>query len=157
MIYGNIRDLPGYLPVAIRECISGFLQKASIDMEEGIYELRGQQIYARVMSYKTRKPEACRIEAHDKYIDIQSSLDGGEGISIFPREGLTIDTYNEAEDVSFYSQDAEAFAYCKNYPGFFTLLLPTDAHRPQENLCEEKWVKKYVIKVDRKFWEKDMK
>jgi len=149
MIYGKISELESYVGESVYSELRAFLEKISPDMEEGKYEIRGREIYARVMSYATDIPENCNIEAHDKYIDIQGTISGAEGIDLFDRSLLTAKTdYDESKDVVlFEGEKAVAQAHTENVPGRFTLLLPQEAHRPKENVPGYGRVKKFVIKV----------
>ena len=132
-----------------RSNITAFLQQVSPDMEEKRYEIDGDRIYARVMRYNTSLRENCKIEAHNKYIDIQSSIIGCEGIDIFNREILVaVDEYNAQKDVIHYNKDTEPYISIKNLPGYFSMIFPNEAHQPQisvDRKCD--LVKKFVIKI----------
>src|SRR5690606_3573373 len=66
-------------------------------------ELLCPRVYARVMSYDTRLPKDAVLEAHDRFIDIQMSLAGHEGIDCFVRAELAVQTPYEAErDAVFF-------------------------------------------------------
>ena len=89
-------------------------------------------------------------------MDIQASLLGGEGISVFQKEGLEIQQpYSKAEDVTFFHPKPDCrTAYAANLPGAFTMLFPHEAHRPQERLPgRAEWVKKFVIKMEVSLWQ----
>ena len=149
MIFAKLSHLLTYLPVYSHERVSGFLRKLNEDVPEGEYEISGTDIFARVMSYETKVPEECKIEAHEKYIDIQASIVGVEGISVFDRSILPVTTqYDEGRDVMFFSgDDAKCIAHTANIPGFFTMLFPEEAHRPKEIVGDGGRVKKFVIKI----------
>lgn len=122
----------------------------------GHFDLIGDQVYVNIMDYETQSPIGCPIEAHNRYVDIQVTLEGGEGISIYDRDTLIPKTlYCEGQDVLFF-ETAKAAEYCyvKNTPGYFTMLFPHEAHRPKEYLAEiHHWVKKYVVKVEVSLWQ----
>ena len=83
MIYDRIEKLHEYLDLADYKLIrASFLKRINSDMEERIYPIDGDRIYARVMSYDTKEPSDCKLEAHDKYIDIQCTIIGAEGIDV---------------------------------------------------------------------------
>jgi len=144
-----LENLTKYLNDDLSEPISEFLSKVGPNMEEGRYPILGDRAYAKVMSYDTMCREMCKIEAHDLYIDIQSTVVGAEGIDVFDRNMLSANTKNENEDVSFFDgNDVKPFASVTNATGHFTLLLPTDAHRPTEQCAGfSNHVKKFVIKI----------
>ena len=149
MIHDRIENLYKYFPKKHVEKLNIFLEEMGPSMEEGVYEIEGQDIYANIMSYNTKLREDCVIEAHDIYCDIQFSLIAEEGITVYPREALTlVSSDNEKDFYVFKGDDNDKFASVKNRPGYFTLLHVYDAHRPQESIsgkCE--WVKKGVIKI----------
>ena len=149
MIYSDIGNISNYITQDYLQVISDFIRGVSPDMEEKIYPLVENKVYARVMSYDTNEPMKCKIEAHNKYIDIQASILGAEKISLFERKKLTeIETYSEEKDIVFYKYSQDAYRGSTiNVPGFFTMLFPEDAHRPQENVIGYDKVKKFVIKV----------
>ena len=149
MIYSKLDKLQNYLDDDIYEKVKIFLDQVSEDMPEGKYEIWDDKVYARVMSYSTSLPDVCKIEAHDKYIDIQATITGAEGISVYERKCLVENTaYDFDNDVAFFeTKGANVIANTVNLPGYFTMLLPEDAHRPQERVCGMDRVKKFVIKV----------
>lgn len=117
-------------------------------MEEKIYPIN-DKIYARVMSYDTLEPANCKIEAHDKYIDIQGTIIGAEGISVYNRELIpAITEYNQEKDVTLFdATDKDIIAHTHNIHGYFTMLFFNEAHRPKERVVGYRNVKKFVIKV----------
>lgn len=149
MVYAKFEDIYKYIDKDVYEKIENFLNSIYEDMPEGMYEISGSRIYARVMSYETSPAEVCKIEAHNKYIDIQATILGAEGISVFDRSKLIeSQTYDEQNDVVFYCEKPDmAKGHCDNIPGYFTLLYPEDAHRPQEKILGIDKVKKFVIKI----------
>ncbi len=149
MVQDKIENLEKYIPLSKVELINNFLKKVSSDMAEGKYEIDGDDIYARIMSYPTKLPENCEIEAHNVYCDIQFSLIGSEGISIYQRDKLNQKSVDDANDfMTFQTEAATEYIKVQNLPGYFTMIFPCEAHRPQESgdrTCAV--VKKGVIKI----------
>lgn len=149
MIFAHLKYLYKYLSENQFIKISKFLRELSPEMEERQYDIDGESIYARVMSYRTSLQSDCKIEAHNKYIDIQSSLVGAEGIDLFDRNILgVLKEYDETGDVSFFEDTAAPYISIKNAEGFFSMIFPEEAHRPQISIngnCD--YVKKFVIKI----------
>ena len=131
-------------------CAFKFLQSLNADSEDKITELKGKDLFARVMSYETKTNQEAKLEAHNKYIDIQMSLIGAERIDWFPRESLKLKTaYNETKDAEYYHRPGDAPMHIDNHPGYFTLLYPDDAHMPQLIVGDAPTlIKKVVIKVN---------
>ena len=145
MIISHISKLIEYIPKYKSE-IQAFLGNVNPGTKDGEYPIVGDEIFARVQSYDLRTPEQGRVEAHDKYIDIQSVIVGAEGIDVFRREILTAETeYDALNDVSFYTP-GERFAAIELPAGYFTMLFPDEAHRPQMLALGQTHVKKFVIK-----------
>ena len=151
MILDKLINLKKYLPQDCISQVTAFLNSLSPDMAEGRYEIMGERVFAKVMSYATLPKEECAIEAHDRYIDIQATLTGAEGIDIFQRSLLTVKTpYDETNDTIFFeSENAVPYAGNVNLPGYFSMIFPEEAHRPQERVAgQSDFVKKFVIKVE---------
>lgn len=149
MIHDKMENLLKYIPENKKGCIEKFLRLISADMQEGKYEIDGENIYAKVMSYSTKQETDCTIEAHNVYRDIQFSLIGEEGISVYPRALLPSVGENEAEDFYTFGEEPGLIqAKIYNRVGCFTMIHSDEAHRPQESLdgkCSA--VKKGVIKI----------
>lgn len=147
----RLDNLLKYIPDRYHEGIKGFLEQVSPEMEERKYEIYGVHIFARVMSYDTKERKDCRIEAHDRYIDVQATITGAEGIDVFDRRELrTEQEYQSHDDVAFFAQeDRRPYASNQNIPGMFSMLFPGEAHRPQVRAeGYESHVKKFVIKME---------
>lgn len=157
MIHDKIKNLTNYISLEKRGLLSDFINKLSKDMEEGTYNIDGSNIYAKIMSYPTKLQADCTIEAHDKYIDIQFTLIGEEGISVCPRESLECVSRDEEKDFfTFQNSNFDPQVQINNKAGWFTLLKTSEAHRPQESpdgTCSV--VKKGVIKIKKELYENE--
>ena len=148
MVNDTMEQLYKYVPSKKRKKIEQFLQQVSSDMQEGSYEIDGEDVYARIMSYPTKEGSQCTIEAHDIYRDIQFTLRGGERISVYQREKLTANAAYDRENDFWSFHIAEPYIQVDNIPGHFTMLKPNEAHRPQESIDGRyAVVKKGVIKI----------
>ena len=148
MVNDKMEHLYKYVPAKKRKIIEQFLQQVSSNMKEGIYEIDSKEVYARIMSYPTKEKEECTIEAHDIYRDIQFTLIGSERISVYQRDKLTANATYDRENDFWSFHIAEPYIQVDNIPGYFTMLKPNEAHRPQESIdgrCAV--VKKGVIKI----------
>jgi YhcH/YjgK/YiaL family protein len=112
-------------------------------------ELRGEKMFARVMSYSTKTTDEAKVEAHREYIDIQISLKGAEGIDWYPTSTLDVkEEYNEEKDRTLYHRYEPAPAHVDNHPGMFAVLYPEDAHMPQLIVDgEAEVIVKAVVKI----------
>jgi YhcH/YjgK/YiaL family protein len=148
MIFDANQRLAAYGAGSLWEDICRVVTGIDASHPEGEFLIRGRDTFYRVMSYATKEVEECRIEGHREYIDIQFSLDGAEGVDIFPVQGLFPNsTYDVARDVEFYKNNIVQIASTVNLPGYFTMLFPWDLHRPQRRTTNSAHVKKAVIKI----------
>ena len=126
-----------------------FLDKLTADTADGRYELQGDDIFAIVMSYETRGAEEAILEAHRRYVDIQTVLHGKEGFEWFPVPSLAVaQPYDAEKDVEFYHRQEPGPGRLDIGPGLFVALFPEDAHMATlmvGNRCES--IKKVVVKV----------
>lgn len=127
-----------------------FLENLTSQSSEGRFEIQGDQIFARIMSYETKKQEDAILETHQRYVDIQAILEGGECLEWYPSEGLTTKIpYNDTKDAEFYIRPETAPVQIKLYPGTFVTLFPQDAHMPSLEINNtSELIKKVVIKLD---------
>lgn len=126
-----------------------FITSLSVDTADGRYELMGDAMFARVMSYETKTPADAALETHRKYIDIQTVISGAEGIECFPAAGLSVNSpYNEGKDVEFYVRPGAAPARLDLFPGTFGVFYPGDAHMPALQVGGRKeLIRKAVVKI----------
>ena len=133
----------GEIPKKTADFILGLNDKTPA----GHYEI-DENTYVNVDIYETKLPENCRYEAHKKYIDIQLLLKGEEIIEYTPLENLKIkENYDSLKDIAFYYDGTLPVIKLKMQPNFFTVLYPTDAHKPQLKISDAQKVKKVVVKI----------
>lgn len=149
MIYDKIENLKKYVSYENYEKMKKFLDIVSKDMDEKKYDIDGKNIYANVESYDTKEFQDCRIEAHNRYIDVQCTISGAEGIGVYRRSDLgAIDEYNQEKDVLHFDKNsALEMAHIVNSEGYFTMLYPEEAHSPKQKAIGYDRVKKFVIKM----------
>jgi len=116
-------------------------------MADGRYELRGDELYAIVSSYRPAPKETPRYESHDRYIDIQCIIAGSEYQWYVPREQLTVSApYQKEKDITFYQYDGTGNRLHLT-EGSFAIYFPQDAHLPaMEDGCAEECTR-IVVKI----------
>lgn len=149
MIVDRLENWKMYFAGSDWEIIARFLASLNSNAPDGEYPLKGDLIFARVMSYETHNPDQVKFEAHRSYIDIQSVLVGGEGITWHPVDRLKVsEMYDVDKDVEFYLAPENSPVQVSVSPGYFVALFPHDAHMPQLKVGgRPPWVKKVVVKV----------
>jgi len=152
MIYDMLENWPHYFNSAPWRCAFDFLASLSSATKDERISLQSDDIYALIMSYETCQPEESVLETHNEYIDIQMSLVNSEAIDWFPRPALEVKVPYELDlDRTFYHRPDIVPVRVYNFPGFFTVLYPDDAHMPKLMTADKpEFVKKVVVKVHRK-------
>ena len=142
MIYDKIENIDLY---KLDKNAVEFIKNLTPDIECKKHIIT-ENVYANVEEYKTK--EQGFFEAHKNYIDIQILLSGEEIIEYTPLDGLkTKEEYNPSRDIAFYFDGTNHVLPIKLLPGFFTVLYPHDAHKPQIISNSAQIVKKVVVKV----------
>lgn len=156
MINGTIEELWYYLPEKLQKIVMEYVKEIDKNTEDGYTYLLDDKVYGRVMSYDTLPKETCKLEAHNRYVDIQVSISGSEGIEVYQRSQLKgAKGYDTEKDVIFFDLEKEKpYAFIHNIPGRFSMFFPEDVHRPK--ICvrgSSRHVKKYVIKIEKSLFE----
>ncbi len=113
-------------------------------LKAGRHEFDGDNIFVIVHDYITKKHDACRLEAHHKYIDVQYIVKGREWIGYTPYSGQTpVTDYDEKNDCVSFN---EITSFIKFQKGMFAIFLPTDLHMPGTDETPGE-VRKVVVKV----------
>jgi len=114
-------------------------------LEKGRHEIDGDQVFALISEYDSKKPEDCRLEAHQIYTDIQYLVSGKEliGYETLRNQKITSE-YVPEKDIAFYQGEGTPL-YLEE--GMFAVFFPQDVHRPCMMVDQSEKVKKVVIKV----------
>ncbi len=140
----TIEDAKKYFEIP-NEAIE-FLKEANCDTENKRYDF-GEFCHVNVQSCDT-KLETLRMEAHEKYVDIQYLISGDEKIYYTSKEGLSINKpCPEGGDTTLYDFDekSEAVIYTS---GEAVILYPEEAHLPNRAVTVPQTNKKAVIKIN---------
>ncbi len=128
-----------------------FIAGLNADTPEGEYPIRGEEIFAMVMRYETKPRAEGRLEAHDRYADVQALLSGHEQIGWAARAGLAVETHDPDNDVLFLTSPVEDITMVDLTPGVMALFLPSDAHMPMitpHKAEQGSSVLKVVVKIE---------
>ena len=112
----------------------------------GTYELEGRDLYAIISHSPGQQPTPPKLEAHDRYIDLQVTLRGSFDVGWRPRERCTRISvpYDGTKDATLFDDPPETW-----FPlaaGSFAVFFPEDAHAPKQSPHE---LLKAVFKVMR--------
>jgi len=115
-------------------------------IELGKYPIVGNEAFALVQEYESKKPEVARWETHNKYIDLQYVIEGTEKMGILPlSEVKNVNPYDEEHDIQFYGEN-EGKYYLADPKSFF-LFFPKEVHRPGLQTEHSMKIKKVVVKI----------
>lgn len=131
-----------------------FLERSDLmNLADGRYAIRGDDVYALVMRAPSKAPAEARFESHRDYIDIQCLLAGREALGVVPVGELGGATpYDAAKDVVFYETPA-AYPTLVLPSGHFAVFFPHDGHQPMCHAGAPGTLHKAVIKVRLSHWE----
>jgi len=152
MIVGRIERLEQYLPHSIKASVLAYINNIDSKSVNEVTYINEEKVYGKVMSYKLKASDECKLEAHNRYIDIQITLEGIEGIEVYCRDNMEIESvYNKENDVIFFKEDTgKKIAKIYNKPGSFSMFWPEDVHKPMVMVDDEnKDIKKFVVKIDK--------
>jgi YhcH/YjgK/YiaL family protein len=148
MIFDTITNRRTYEDISPRiKTALEYLAKTDFSkMQDGRYDLDGNNLFALVQRYDSIPKEQGKWEYHRKYIDIQYIVEGVEQIG-FQNIGKMKDTveYNPEKDIAFQSGEGNYVTVNKNS---FCIFFPQDSHQPKiavSNVSAK--VVKVVIKI----------
>ncbi len=128
MIFDEVKALSAYKIIPHIDHVLKFLQKPDLSKPE--IELRGRDLFVRVMKYSPKPAEQNKFETHQVYADIQVLLKGREIMQYARTQDLKISTdYDAKNDYQFFSVEnniSDLFVHA----GQFVIFLPGEAHRP---------------------------
>ena len=138
----NLRDLTAHFTIP-QEALD-FALALTAETPDGRYKF-GEDCFINVMHCDTSSG-IVPMEAHEKFIDVQTVIAGEEKIFVADKAPLTVVTpYDEAKDIAFYAwEDAEAVTYRS---GEAVVLYPAEAHLPGRAVGEPMTIKKAVLKI----------
>jgi len=116
---------------------------------DGFFKVRGDEVFAVIQRHETVTQEKCRFETHQRYIDLQYCMSGGELIAWNLAASLRPEgAFDEKKDVQFYARPTES-TRLRMTAGHFAVFFPADAHAPKEFNGVDRSIFKTVLKIDR--------
>lgn len=146
MILDRVENLPLYLSLNPGfEKAWEFLSRDDLtSLAADRYEIDGERVFAIISDITARRREDAKLEAHERYIDIQVVLAGNEIIGWKSKAlcGTPSRAYNPDRDVQFFPDDPEVWLAVP--AGSFAVFFPEDPHMPGIGDGE---IRKIVVKV----------
>lgn len=125
-----------------------YLKKTDFSsLEDGVYEIEGRDIYAKVFTITSKQRSELKAEYHKDYADVQFWISGSEkmGVSFEKNPAATVDPHEE-DDVYFLDKVRDEREIAAS-AGDYMVLYPQDIHTPGIALGEPATYRKAVIKV----------
>jgi YhcH/YjgK/YiaL family protein len=147
MIFDKLENANFYstLNEKIKTSLSYLQENDLKNLENGKYEIDGQDIFVIVQDYDTKPFEQGKWEAHRAYIDIQYIVEGQEKIGFANIDDFSqITQYDKEKDIVFLEGNGD-FVTLKQ--GDFAIFTQQDAHMPGLLVDKSQHVKKAVIKI----------
>lgn len=146
MIIDRLENLDRYAEMHPRFCAAFDLIR-TFDFDaapDGPAEIDGERLTINVLRRDLKQPEDARLEAHEKYADIQVMVRGNEvfGWKLTSECTQPQAPYNPEKDVILFDDAPDA--YWPLLEGMFVIFFPGDAHAP---MIGEGKVEKLVVKV----------
>jgi YhcH/YjgK/YiaL family protein len=114
---------------------------------DGRYEIESEKIYALVSSYETSPASQNRFEIHRKYADVQIVIEGEETVEVsLSSEPKSMIEYCYAMDKIFLESPGDSASLVMRR-GYFTVIYPNEAHRPNCDVHGKQHVRKIVVKI----------
>ena len=148
MIYDTLSNVNTYAALSPRlhKALEYLASTDFSQVADGRYELEGDALFVNVMSVTTNPRPAAgsqRLEAHDKYLDVQYLAAGEEVIGVAPRAALGACEPDEG-DICFLTGRC---TYLPMGRGQFLVVWPQDAHAPCVAVDAPAPVRRVVAKV----------
>lgn len=147
MIVDNIKNAHFYYNLDEKyKTALEFLKNTDLkNLENGKYPIQGEDIYIIVQEYQTKSEKDGKLEAHQKYTDIQYIITGQEKLGYLNIDKFFPQTFYDADkDIIFGKGDGD---FIKANEGDFLIFTPKDAHMPCISVDESLKVKKAVVKI----------
>lgn len=126
-----------------------FIQKNDVlSLAPGKYEIEGDRLFVLVQHYKSKAKQECRLETHEKYIDLQYVAKGREYMAYVPYSSALIvdEDHLKDRDVRFYKGcGLETDVLLSD--GMYAVLYPSDVHAPGAFVVAPADVVKLVFKI----------
>lgn len=149
MIIGKLEDFKSsdFIHENIKKAFDYIASHDLLSLPEGKTVVDGDNVWVNRQSYVGRDFENCKIEGHQRYLDLQIVLKGTEGFGYvdITRKGLEITSpYDEVKDKANYKGELDGIIYLHDHQ--FALVYPEDLHMPLIKVNDET-IEKAVFKI----------
>jgi YhcH/YjgK/YiaL family protein len=136
-------------PKAIRVALNFLVETDFESLQDGRYEIQGDQLFVILGKMEAKPLEETRPEAHNDFLDIQCLLKGRETIGFAQRrKGIQpVEDLLAEKDICFYGQDLQGESFLALEADDFAIFFPDDIHRPLVKRGDLDFVRKAVVKI----------
>ncbi len=146
MIVTNLSELSRYVDVNPNfKTAFDFLKNNDLSsLSEDKIVVDAQKVFVIVSNTNLISAEVAKLEAHNKYIDIQLPISGAESFGWADRNKLAhpIADFDCEKDIQFFAD--QPTNYIRVAPGECIFFFPEDAHAP---LIGEGEIRKVIVKI----------
>lgn len=149
MIFSSSQAIncPYQYPAAIKTALDWIKNHDVANMDAGVYELQGRDIYINIQDIVTKPAGECFPERHNSYLDIQYVISGVERMGYVPYTGQEAVQWDmQDKDIVIYKDlehenfiDVAADSYC--------IFFSDSIHRPGCTAGTPGNVRKAVAKI----------
>jgi YhcH/YjgK/YiaL family protein len=148
MIVDNIDQLKRYAVPGSEDILNFIADHDCLYLPDGEIEIKGRQLFVRVMSYTPKPAAENRFEIHRIYADLQFLASGAELMQTARMKDLTPLTEYDAKGDYHFFKASGATTDLIVQAGEFAVFYPNQAHRPSCSYEGQKGaVKKLVFKI----------
>lgn len=150
MIALRLRDWRRY--EALQELREAFLflerQADGSGLQEGRNEIRGDDVYALLLTVPLKPEAECVWETHPGHIDVIYLAEGEEMIGYLPGTALgEVVSYDAEKDTAFYANQTGCSRVQLSERDTVCVFYPEDGHKPWCQVAGAGQVRKVVVKV----------
>jgi biofilm protein TabA len=131
MIFDDIKQLSRYSHIPFIEDVIRFLHREDVVyLKEPEIEIRGRDVFVRIMRYQPKPAQENKFETHRVYADVQVMLKGKEIMQIARPQDLKSTTeYDRENDYQFFAVDKNISDLVVD-EGQCAVFFPGEPHRP---------------------------
>ncbi len=130
MILDSIDQLGRYALPFKQDILNYLNSRDPLTVPDGEHEIKGRDLFVRVMSHIPKPTADNKLEAHRIHADLQFIAAGVEMMQTVPTDQLRpVTDYDAAGDFQFYTADGYANDFVLR-TGQFAVFFPGEAHRP---------------------------
>ncbi len=149
MLFGNIyTEAEQHLHPVLKKAIEWLKDTDFSSLEPQKIVIDGDNMFVNILDATSDVVENKKVEAHNKYIDIQFSPNGGEiiGYGLFDESlEVTSDRLEEKDVINYATAKDEKFLVLDK--GCYGIFFPSDLHRPGCCVDAPADIKKVVVKI----------